>query len=414
MSPISTIRRYLLAAIAFGACFPLAAWALDLAYRGVMWSPVNLVWIHTTNPLHWIVDLAPVVLGIMGYVIGRKQAEIAGHNRQLEVRVRERTAQLAASEERFRSLVQHASDVIAVIDAEGNLKYVSPSCEQVCGHNPDALVGTSLLALLHSDDKRQAMTFLADASARGGSTSPVEWRIRHRDGTWRSIEVLGTNLLNDPNVGGLVLNGRDVTDRRALEAQLAHQAFHDSLTGLANRALFRDRLGHALERSRRSATRLAVLFLDLDDFKAINDGLGHEAGDMLLVGVAERLDQCVRTCDTVARLGGDEFAILVEEAVNDEEFAELADRILKSLRGAFVLGEREVFALASIGIAVSDCGEASAEDLLRDADAAMYHAKRSGGARAEKFEPGLHAAALERLALATDLRRALERNELEV
>lgn len=414
MSANSTIRGYLLAAIAFGACFPLAAWALDLAYRGIGWSPSNLGFIHTTNPLHWIVDLAPFVLGIMGYLIGRKQAEIAGHNKLLESRVRERTAQLAASEERFRSLVQHASDVIAVIDGDGNLTYISPSCQIVSGYAPDALTGTSLAGLMHPDDQQRVKSFIVEAAAHAGSTSPAEWRIRHRDGSWRSLEVLGTNLLADPNVGGLVLNGRDVTDRRALEAQLAHQAFHDSLTGLANRALFRDRLAHALERARRSSCRLAVMFLDLDDFKAINDGLGHEAGDALLVGVAERLDQCVRASDTVARLGGDEFAVLVEEADSDEEFTDLAERILKHMRGAFRLGDREVFARASIGIAISDAGEDSAEDLLRDADAAMYHAKRAGGSRAGLFEPGLHAAALERLALATDLRRALDRDEIEV
>ncbi|GAC1316694.1 MAG: EAL domain-containing protein [Chloroflexota bacterium] len=414
MSANSTIRHYLLAAIAFGACFPLAAWALDLAFRGIGWSPANLGFIHTTNPLHWIVDSAPVVLGFAGYMIGRKQAEIAGHNKQLESRVRQRTAQLAASEERFRSLVQHASDVIAVIDDEGSLTYISPSCQIVCGYAPEALIGTILSDLMHPEDQARVQAFVRDASSHQGSTSPAEWRIRHNDGAWRSIEVLGTNLLDDPNVGGLVLNGRDVTERRALEAQLAHQAFHDSLTGLANRALFRDRLAHALERARRSVNRLAVLFLDLDDFKAINDGLGHEAGDSLLVGVAERVEQCVRGSDTVARLGGDEFAILVEAADTDEEFSDLAERILKNLRGAFVLGDREVFARASIGIAISDAGEASAEDLLRDADAAMYHAKRAGGSRAELFEPGLHAAALERLALATDLRRALDRDEIEV
>jgi diguanylate cyclase (GGDEF)-like protein len=267
---------------------------------------------------------------------------------------------------------------------------------------------------LHPEDVPLALTFLEDAARRRGSTSPIEWRVRHRDGSWRSIEVLGTNLLDDPNVGGIVLNGRDVTERQALEAQLAHQAFHDSLTGLANRALFRDRLAHALERARRSARPPAVLFLDLDDFKAINDSLGHEAGDALLVGVAARLAGCVRASDTVSRLGGDEFAILVEDTGTDTEIGEMVDRVIESLRAPFVIEGREVFVVASIGIAEPESNGASAEDLLRDADAAMYHAKRGGGGRAERFQPGLHAAALERLALATDLRRAIEREELEV
>jgi diguanylate cyclase (GGDEF)-like protein/PAS domain S-box-containing protein len=409
----ATIRRYVLAEVAFGACFPLTAWALDILVRGVGWSIGSLAWIHSTNPLHWIVDSAPIVLGVMGYLIGRAQAQIEAHNRELEVRVRERTAQLAASEERFRSLVQHASDVIAVVDAGGVLTYVSPSCLKVCGHDPAQLVGTLLANLLHPEDVAQAARFLSDASSRKSSTSAIEWRIRHRDGTYRLIEVLGTNLLDDSNVGGLVLNGRDVTERQALEAQLAHQAFHDSLTGLANRALFRDRLAHALERARRTLRPLTVIFLDLDDFKAINDSLGHEAGDELLVGVAERLVGSVRASDTVARLGGDEFAVLVEDGDADEVL-EVADRMLESLRTPFFVADREVFVVASIGLTSCESNSATAEDLLRDADAAMYHAKRAGGARVERFQPGLHTAALERLALATDLRRALEREEFEV
>jgi diguanylate cyclase (GGDEF)-like protein/PAS domain S-box-containing protein len=409
----STVRRYVLAEVAFGACFPLAAWTLDIIYRNAGWSLASLAWIHSTNPLHWIVDMAPAVLGAMGYLIGRAQAQIEAHNRELEDRVRRRTAQLAASEERFRSLVQHASDVITVVDGSGILKYVSPSCAQVCGHVPEELIGTSLSDLLHPGDLPRAMEFLAEAARRTGSTSPMEWRIRHRDGTYRMIEVLGTNLLADPNIGGLVLNGRDVTERNALEAQLAHQAFHDSLTGLANRALFRDRLAHALARAQRSKHATAILFLDLDDFKAVNDSLGHEAGDALLVGVAERLGECVRASDTVARLGGDEFAILIEDGTADD-VDEIANRVLEVLRAPLTVADHEVFVRGSVGIAAAEPGCASAEDLLRDADAAMYHAKRTGGARAERFEPGLHAAALERLALATDLRRAIERDEFEV
>jgi diguanylate cyclase (GGDEF)-like protein/PAS domain S-box-containing protein len=409
----STVRRYVLAEVAFGACFPLAAWALDIIYRNAAWSLASLAWIHSTNPLHWIVDSAPAVLGVMGYLIGRAQAQIEAHNRELEDRVRQRTAELAASEERFRSLVQHASDVITVVDAACVVRYVSPSCAQVCGHNPAELIGTHLRDLLHPGDLTRASDFLAEAMRRPGSTSPMEWRIRHRDGTYRMIEVLGTNLLHDPNIGGVVLNGRDVTERNALEAQLAHQAFHDSLTGLANRALFRDRLSHALARAKRHLRSVAILFLDLDDFKAVNDSLGHEAGDALLVGVAERLADCVRASDTVARLGGDEFAILIEDGTG-EEVDEVANRVLEVLRAPLTVAEHEVFVRGSVGIAAADPDSASAEDLLRDADAAMYQAKRTGGARAERFEPGLHVAALERLALATDLRRALEREEFEV
>jgi diguanylate cyclase (GGDEF)-like protein/PAS domain S-box-containing protein len=411
-----TTRRYVLAGVVFGACFPLLGWVIDVAFRGVGWSWDTLSVIHASNPLHGIVDLAPAVLGAMGYLIGRKQAQIETDNRVLEDRVAERTSQLASNEERFRSLVQHASDVIAVLSAEGVVQYVSPSCETVTGKSPDDLTGTRVTRLIHRDDVARALTFLGEAVTRGSSNAPVEFRVRHRDGAWRSLEVLGTNLLDDKNVRGLVLNCRDVTERRALEAQLAHQAFHDPLTGLANRALFRDRLAHAIERAHRSGLPPAVLFLDLDDFKAVNDSLGHGAGDALLVSVAERLQGCVRAADTVARLGGDEFAILIEDAAPEaeHELMEVANRALASLRQPFVVEGVEVFVGGSIGISAPGTCAASAEDVLRDADAAMYHAKNRGGGRAEKFQPGLHTAALERLALITDLRRAFERNELEV
>src|SRR5919202_5945430 len=320
-----TTRRYVLAGLAFGACFPLMAWVIDVGFRGVGWSWGTLSVLHATNPLHSIVDLAPAVLGTMGYLIGRKQAQIEADNRVLEDRVLERTAQLAASEERFRSLVQHASDVITVLSADGVIQYISPSCEGVCGKSPAELIGARMADLLHPEDASRAVGFLLEAADPRSGMTAVEFRVRHRDGSWRSLEVLGTNLLDDRNVRGLVLNCRDVTERRALEAQLAHQAFHDSLTGLANRALFRDRLAHAIERAHRTGLPPAVLFLDLDDFKAVNDSLGHGAGDALLVGVAERLQSCVRGADTVARLGGDEFAILVEDAGSEAELIEVAD-----------------------------------------------------------------------------------------
>ena len=178
----------------------------------------------------------------------------------------------------------------------------------------------------------------------------MEFRARHADGSWRTLEAIAKNLLDDPAVGGVVVNYRDITERKALEEQLRHQAFHDVLTGLANRSLFRDRLGHALARAARGALPTAVLYLDLDDFKAINDRLGHAEGDRLLVAVGERLLTATRAGDTVARLGGDEFAIIVEET-DPTEAAQAATRILQALAPPFDVGGREIVARASIGIA---------------------------------------------------------------
>jgi len=210
---------------------------------------------------------------------------------------------------------------------------------------------------------------------------------------------------------GRVWSFRDVTERKRLEDELAHQAFHDSLTGLANQALFRDRVQHALTRTGRHDGRLAVLYLDLDNFKTVNDSLGHPTGDKLLVCVAERLRACLRAMDTAARLGGDEFAVLLEDLGSAADATGLADRLIAALQQPFTVADREVFIGASIGIALDGLGSNS-DQLLRNADIAMYTAKRRGRGRYEIFQPEMHAAAVERLEIEADLRGALDRGEL--
>lgn len=211
-----------------------------------------------------------------------------------------------------------------------------------------------------------------------------------------------------------MINARDITERKQAEEHLAHQAFHDGLTGLPNRVLFLDRLEHALTRAARRQAAAAVLFLDLDGFKAVNDGLGHDAGDELLLQVAHRLQGCLRAQDTVARLGGDEFTILLEEIGATRETTDLAERILTQLGRPLALRGKEVTVSASIGIAISGPGQASGADLLRDADMAMYRAKQTGKARYEVFDAGMSAAGRDGLETAADLRLALERGELTV
>jgi diguanylate cyclase (GGDEF)-like protein/PAS domain S-box-containing protein len=210
---------------------------------------------------------------------------------------------------------------------------------------------------------------------------------------------------------GRVWSFRDITERKRLEDELAHQAFHDSLTGLANQALFRDRVQHALTRTGRHDGRLAVLYLDLDNFKTVNDSLGHPTGDKLLICVAERLRACLRAMDTAARLGGDEFAVLLEDLTSAGDATGLADRLIAALQQPFTVADREVFIGASIGIAL-DAPGVSNDQLLRNADIAMYTAKRRGRGRYEIFQPEMHAAAVERLEIEADLRGALDRGEL--
>jgi diguanylate cyclase (GGDEF)-like protein len=226
------------------------------------------------------------------------------------------------------------------------------------------------------------------------------------------LEAQGWNLVDDPVIGGIVVNYRDVTERKALERQLVHDAFHDPLTGLANRALMVDRTQHALAR-RATDADLAVLIMDVDDFKTINDSLGHGAGDQAMIAVAERLRASLRPEDTVSRIGGDEFAILLE-GVNDELVSHVSERILDALRSPFELGGIQVHLSASIGICFSTYDTSTADELLRNADVAMYTAKNRGKARAERFETAMHAAAVARLELRADLERAVERGELRL
>jgi diguanylate cyclase (GGDEF)-like protein/PAS domain S-box-containing protein len=338
--------------------------------------------------------------------------------------VTEERAAAAALEEReayFRTLLQHSSDVTSVFDAQGAFAYVSPSVERVFGRTPAELIGRTVAEVTHPEDlpalRRAVLATAVDP------TTPVtlRYRVPHADGSWRQVESVGRNLLGEPAVRGYVFNTRDVTERAELEAELTRQAYHDALTGLANRARFAERLAAALARARvdDDLGRVAVLVLDLDGFKTVNDSLGHAAGDRLLVEVASRLLNATRGCDTVARLGGDEFAVLIEAVREDGDAAAVAERVVAALRPAFSVDGRHAFVGTSVGIAragraAGDGGAAVEEPdpvaaLLRDADAAMYQAKARGKGRWALFEPAMHTAAVARLALEGDLRHALER-----
>ena len=314
------------------------------------------------------------------------------------------------SEARFRSLVQNSSDIIAVTDADVRIRYVTPSVGRLLGYSPEELQGASLPTLVHPEDLPRVHAMLADLLAHPGTPAPVEWRLRRREGEWFFAEVIVTNLLADPSISGLVVTIRDIQERKALESQLTHQAFHDPLTKLANRALLSDRVAHAQARSRRDGRPCAVLLLDLDDFKTINDTLGHAAGDEVLMEVARRLHACIRAGDTAARLGGDEFALLLEDTPDAARAMEIAERIAEALAPPVLLGTKEAFLSASTGIAVGVPSEPEGE-LLRNADVALYLAKEKGKGRCEVFEPSMRAAVMERLQLEADLHRALERSE---
>ncbi len=315
-------------------------------------------------------------------------------------------------EARFGSLVQHASDLITVIDADGAISYQSPSIERVLGYSAEAVIGTAFDRLVDPADAGRLANVLADGGA-GGHGQIIECGLLHGDGSSRHFEILCTDLTHDEHVSGIVLNGRDVSERKAFEEQLTHQAFHDPVTGLANRALFGERVRHAIARGRREQRRMAVVFLDLDDFKTINDSLGHAVGDEVLIEVAKRIAACVRASDTAARFGGDEFALLLEDIEDVQEGADAAERLLEAIAVPLRAGHKELSLRCSIGISVApQDGTADADELIRDADAAMYIAKRDGKGGYRLFQPAMHEGVLARLELRTDLQRAIATEQL--
>ncbi|HYM84907.1 MAG TPA: EAL domain-containing protein [Candidatus Dormibacteraeota bacterium] len=321
----------------------------------------------------------------------------------------------ARAERRFRALVDHSNDVFAILDAQGAVRYESPAATRTLGYEPANRLGTEFAASVVVEDAPGVTARLVQLGRIPWAEASIEFGYRTSAGAIRRLEAFAKNLLADPAVGGIVLTYRDVTEKRALEEQLRRQAFEDPLTGLSNRALLRDRLDHALKRSRRATTdqRVALYFLDLDDFKIVNDSLGHAAGDALLAAVGERLRSLVRAVDTVARLGGDEFAVLAEDIGPEADPTELGKRILAALGRPFRVGNDEIFVRASIGYAVASTSDDSAT-LLRNADLAMYQAKADGKALMRRYDPALHASAVARRELERDLRRALAEQELFV
>ncbi|ROP34421.1 putative bifunctional diguanylate cyclase/phosphodiesterase [Couchioplanes caeruleus] len=330
--------------------------------------------------------------------------------RHLEARVLERTAELQASEQRFRAMVQRSSESVAVVDADSTIRYQSESVERIFGWPAQMLLGHRLVEIAGRKSGPRIGAAIESVIAGPELFTVIEVPMRHQDGRVRLAEMTITNLLDDPAVNGLVLNTRDVHDAKELQDRLMYEAYHDTLTGMPSRALFRERLVEAIARCD-GRDEVAILFLDLDGFKEVNDSLGHAAGDALLVQVAARLRAAVREEDTVARFGGDEFGVIVESLAARADAEAVAGRIAAALEEPFEVGERELHVAVSIGLACAADAD-DVEQLQRNADLAMYRAKSGGGDRLAAYDPAMLAGLVERLELEADLRVALTRDEL--
>jgi diguanylate cyclase (GGDEF)-like protein/PAS domain S-box-containing protein len=330
------------------------------------------------------------------------------------IQPRRRNDALHANDEAFRALVQQSQDIITVHDAKGLTLYESPAASRVLGYPPGALVGRFPFDSIHPKDVARARAAFESILEGERAVAPIEFRFRHAEGHWIDLEALGNNLMNHPGIHGVVLTSRDVSERKNAEKQAQYLSHHDVLTGLPNRLLMQDRLHQAISHARRNGGLVALMFIDLDRFKMVNDSFGHVMGDTLLKQVAARLSNCLRDTDTVARLGGDEFTIMLPDATNAQVVGEVAQRILSEFTRPFNDGEQEMYVSASIGISLFPRDGANPDELVKHADTAMYSAKDSGRNSYRYFTEDLNHEVREKVMLESGLRRAIERGELRL
>jgi len=385
-------------------------------------------WFNAGSDVSYWFDLREWVRGLAALVLLFDFYAIYQHMQLHRIR-----RQLAERDQLFQLISENAADMIALVDGDGRRLYNSPAYLKVLGYSPEDLNATSSIEQIHPDDRPRVLK-AAEKARLSGQGERMEYRVRHKDGSWRTLESTASPIRNEKGqTDKLVIVNRDITERKRAEEMLAHNAFHDGLTNLPNRALFLDRLQQALTLSKRHPNyKFAVLLIDVDEFKIINDSLGHAAGDDLLIQIGQRLKESVRRADTVsrprasnvpdrpanddtlARLGGDEFTILLDDIRDPIEAVRVAERMQAELAIPFVVNQQGIVISASIGIAASTSPHTHAEDLLRDADIAMYRAKRAGKACCEVSDTAMHENAVKRLQLETDLRKALDQGQFRV
>jgi diguanylate cyclase (GGDEF)-like protein/PAS domain S-box-containing protein len=314
-----------------------------------------------------------------------------------------------------RGVVDGSADTFVTVDAEGCIEFISAAVRDMLGYDPETARGRVFAEVVHPDDAASLHGLMTDDRVLDGHPEPVACRLRQCAGAWRHAEISARRVDGSDGRPAVLLNIRDVTDRKALEAEVAFRAYHDGLTGLANRTRFAERLEQALERARRTRAIFAVAFLDIDDFKTVNDSLGHTAGDRLLEVVAHRLEERLRAHDVAARFGGDEFAVLIEHAGDACDAEAVVQRLVDGVNRPLNLDASVVTPRASVGlVVVEDADTVTPSEIMRDADIAMYAAKRGGKGRLERFHSSMRMAVQERMRLRTALGRALDRGEFSV
>jgi diguanylate cyclase (GGDEF)-like protein/PAS domain S-box-containing protein len=367
---------------------------------------VAMGWAPSLIPSPQVHGLA--ILTIVGIAFAQRSLSSALHDKE------QANATTEQHERKFRALLQSSHDLVFVFDMSSSVTYASPSCLQVLGYAPTTFLGPNQQEHIHHQDIEALRLAMQNVVSEGHSPVPLLFRLRRSDESWCWVEGVATNLVEDTAVAGIVVNVHDVTDRIASEEAMRQLALHDPLTGLANRALFADRLEHAISRRQRTGTQVAALIVDLDGFKTVNDSLGHAMGDALLIGVGQRFSQALRAHETIARLGGDEFAVLIEDLEQPEQAIVVAQRVLSALQAPITIPGRDVAIAASVGIAIAEHDEGAAERVLGQADAAMYRAKREGKGCYRVFEQSMLTAAMQRLELEQDLRAAIAADGLDV
>jgi len=315
---------------------------------------------------------------------------------------------LEATEGRFQALTESAMDIVTVLDQNAIVIYQSPSVKRLLGYESADMVGRCQYDLVHRDDVGRMRVAFEELVSGAKTTRPIEFRVLAVDGTWRSMESIGTNCLDVAAVNGVVVNTRDVSERRVIQEHIQHLAFHDALTGLPNRSLMQDRISQAVTRAERSNHQFAVMFIDIDNFKNINDTLGHDAGDELLCEVARRLSHAVRARDTIARQGGDEFIALLDQLEGQKGATRVAQKVLDALRLAFVVNGADQHVSGSIGVAVFPDDGRDAATLLKNADTAMFHSKALGKNTYQFFTAQMNIAVKRRAAMESKLRAAVK------